>query len=179
MLPAAALRADPGIALTAGRFGPGLLKAGLVAGQLTAPFSGTRQKERAQLQVRRAACAADGAAHACAAKVSNATPVETRPRRVSAAAHHGGHHGAQPLGCVHHALQCTACSSLRPPSPSFPTALVDKAVTNPWLRSFLDLECFILSGMTAKDTICAGEQLGLLGGLWMLHFLDLLSSCRA
>lgn len=40
MLPAAALRADPGIALTAGRFGPGLLKAGLVAGQLTAPFSG-------------------------------------------------------------------------------------------------------------------------------------------
>ncbi|PRW44291.1 ABC transporter A family member 7-like isoform B [Chlorella sorokiniana] len=73
MLPAAALRADPGIALTAGRFGPGLLKAGLVAGQLTAPFS----------------------------------------------------------------------------------ALVDKAVTNPWLRSFLDLECFILSGMTAKDTICA------------------------
>ncbi len=40
MLPAAALRADPGIALTAGRFGPGLLKAGLVAGQLTGPFSG-------------------------------------------------------------------------------------------------------------------------------------------
>ncbi|KAI7837615.1 hypothetical protein COHA_008541 [Chlorella ohadii] len=73
MLPAAALRADPGIALTAGRFGPGLLKAGLVAGQLTGPFS----------------------------------------------------------------------------------ALVDKVVTNPWLRSFLDLECFILSGMTAKDTICA------------------------
>lgn len=35
-------------------------------------------------------------------------------------------------------------------------ALVDKVVTNPWLRSFLDLECFILSGMTAKDTICAG-----------------------
>lgn len=52
MLPAAALRADPGIALTAGRFGPGLLKAGLVAGQLTAPFSGTRQEERAQLQMR-------------------------------------------------------------------------------------------------------------------------------
>lgn len=57
-------------------------------------------------------------------------------------------------------LQCAACSSLCPPSPSFPTALVDKAVTNPWLRSFLDLECFILSGMTAKDTICAGVQPG-------------------
>lgn len=25
-----------------------------------------------------------------------------------------------------------------------------------WLRNFLDLECFVLSGMTAKDTICAG-----------------------
>lgn len=42
MLPAAALRADLGVALTAGRFGPGLLKAGLVAGQLTGPFSGAR-----------------------------------------------------------------------------------------------------------------------------------------
>jgi hypothetical protein len=29
-------------------------------------------------------------------------------------------------------------------------------VTDPWLRAFLDLECFVLSGMTAKDTICAG-----------------------
>lgn len=40
LLPAAALRGDAGVALTAGRFGPGLLKAGLVAGQLTGPFSG-------------------------------------------------------------------------------------------------------------------------------------------
>lgn len=31
-------------------------------------------------------------------------------------------------------------------------------MTNPWLRSFLDLECFVLSGMLAKDTICAGEE---------------------
>lgn len=36
------------------------------------------------------------------------------------------------------------------------SAVVDKVVTNPWLRKFLDLECFVLSGMTAKDTICAG-----------------------
>jgi hypothetical protein len=34
--------------------------------------------------------------------------------------------------------------------------VVDQVVTDPWLRGFLDLECFILSGMTAKDTICAG-----------------------
>ena len=33
--------------------------------------------------------------------------------------------------------------------------IVDKVVTNPWLRTFLDLECFVLSGMLAKDTICA------------------------
>lgn len=73
LFPAAAIREDPGVLLTAGRYGPGLIKAGLVAGKLTGPFS----------------------------------------------------------------------------------AIVDQAVTNPWLRSFLDLECFVLSGMTAKDTICA------------------------
>jgi hypothetical protein len=28
-------------------------------------------------------------------------------------------------------------------------------VTNPWLRSFIDLECFVLSGMLARDTIAA------------------------
>ena len=36
-------------------------------------------------------------------------------------------------------------------------AIVDQVVTDPWLRAFLDLECFVLSGMTAKDTICAGR----------------------
>lgn len=40
LLPAAALRADPAVALTMARFGPGLIRAGLVAGQLTGPFSG-------------------------------------------------------------------------------------------------------------------------------------------
>lgn len=25
----------------------------------------------------------------------------------------------------------------------------------PWLRNFIDLECYVLSGMLAKDTICA------------------------
>ncbi|KAG2487619.1 hypothetical protein HYH03_013758 [Edaphochlamys debaryana] len=35
------------------------------------------------------------------------------------------------------------------------SALVDKHVTHPWLRAFLDLECFVLSGMTARDTLCA------------------------
>ncbi|PSC69857.1 carotene isomerase [Micractinium conductrix] len=73
LFPAAAIRGDVGMALTAARYGPGLLQAGLVANKLTGPFS----------------------------------------------------------------------------------AIVDKAVTDPWLRSFLDLECFVLSGMTAKDTICA------------------------
>jgi phytoene dehydrogenase-like protein len=28
-------------------------------------------------------------------------------------------------------------------------------VKNPWLRRFIDLECFVLSGMLASDTICA------------------------
>ncbi len=35
------------------------------------------------------------------------------------------------------------------------SALVDKHVTDPWLRNFIDLECFVLSGMTARDTIAA------------------------
>jgi phytoene dehydrogenase-like protein len=30
-----------------------------------------------------------------------------------------------------------------------------QVVTNPWLRRFLDLECFVLSGMPAADTITA------------------------
>ena len=71
--PAAALRADPGVLLTAARLGPALLKTALLAGQLTAPIS----------------------------------------------------------------------------------TLVDRVVTDPWLRNYLDLECFVLSGMLAKDTICA------------------------
>lgn len=33
--------------------------------------------------------------------------------------------------------------------------IVDPVVTDPWLRNFLDLECFVLSGMKAKDTIAA------------------------
>lgn len=40
LFPAAAIRGDPGILLTAGRYGPGLLQAGLVANKLTGPFSG-------------------------------------------------------------------------------------------------------------------------------------------
>ena len=43
LLPAAAIRGDLGIALTAGRYGPGLIRAGLVARQLTGPFSGALQ----------------------------------------------------------------------------------------------------------------------------------------
>ena len=30
-----------------------------------------------------------------------------------------------------------------------------QVVTDPWLRRFIDLECFVLSGMPAKDTITA------------------------
>jgi len=33
--------------------------------------------------------------------------------------------------------------------------VVDRVVTNPWLKAFMDLECFVLSGMTAKDTLTA------------------------
>lgn len=33
--------------------------------------------------------------------------------------------------------------------------LVDQHVTDPWLRKWLDLECYVLSGMLAADTICA------------------------
>lgn len=28
-------------------------------------------------------------------------------------------------------------------------------MTDPWLRNFIDLECYVLSGMPAADTICA------------------------
>ncbi|KAL6760779.1 hypothetical protein V8C86DRAFT_3017971 [Haematococcus lacustris] len=74
LFPAAAVRADLGMALTSARFmGPEMLQMGLVASQLTGSFG----------------------------------------------------------------------------------AVVDRVVTNPWLRSFLDLECFVLSGMTARDTLCA------------------------
>lgn len=29
-------------------------------------------------------------------------------------------------------------------------------MTDPWLRSLMDLECFVLSGMLAQDTLTAG-----------------------
>jgi len=35
------------------------------------------------------------------------------------------------------------------------SAVVDQHVTDPWLRNMLDLECFVLSGMLAKDTLTA------------------------
>jgi len=73
LFPAAALRADPGIVLSAARFGPALLRTAFMVKDLTGPFSN----------------------------------------------------------------------------------IVDRIVTDPWLRSFIDLECFVLSGMLAKDTIAA------------------------
>lgn len=73
LFPAAAIRSDLGVVLTAARFGPQLAMTGLLAGTLTAPFA----------------------------------------------------------------------------------RVVDRVVTDPWLRKFLDLECFVLSGMLARDTICA------------------------
>jgi phytoene dehydrogenase-like protein len=73
LFPAAALRADPGIVLSAARFGPALLRTAFMVKELTGPFSN----------------------------------------------------------------------------------IVDKIVTDPWLRNFLDLECFVLSGMLARDTIGA------------------------
>lgn len=39
------------------------------------------------------------------------------------------------------------------------SAVVDKHVTDPWLRAMLDLECFVLSGMLAHDTLTAGGPL--------------------
>ena len=73
LFPAAAIRSDIGIILTAMQFGPALLSTGLYANQLTGPFG----------------------------------------------------------------------------------AIVDQVVDDPWLKNFLDLECFVLSGMKAKDTIAA------------------------
>lgn len=73
LFPAAAIRSDIGIILTALQFGPALLSTGLYANQLTGPFG----------------------------------------------------------------------------------ALVEQVVDDPWLKNFLDLECFVLSGMRAKDTIAA------------------------
>jgi hypothetical protein len=35
------------------------------------------------------------------------------------------------------------------------SAVVDQHVRDPWLKSMLDLECFVLSGMLAKDTLAA------------------------
>eukprot|EP01023_Acetabularia_acetabulum_P057743 TRINITY_DN673_c0_g1_i6.p1 TRINITY_DN673_c0_g1~~TRINITY_DN673_c0_g1_i6.p1 ORF type:complete len:571 (-),score=93.10 TRINITY_DN673_c0_g1_i6:189-1901(-) len=49
-----------------------------------------------------------------------------------------------------------ALTGLQAPTLTGPfSGVVDRVVTNKWLRNFLDLECFVLSGMTAKDTICA------------------------
>ncbi|KAL0044098.1 hypothetical protein WJX82_009252 [Trebouxia sp. C0006] len=49
-----------------------------------------------------------------------------------------------------------ALTGLQAPTLTAPFAkVVDQVVTDPWLRKFLDLECFVLSGMLAKDTICA------------------------
>ena len=36
--------------------------------------------------------------------------------------------------------------------------VVDKIVTDPWLRKFIDLECFVLSGMLAKDTVSSSSN---------------------
>lgn len=63
---------------------------------------------------------------------------------------------AAPMHCMPHPLS-TAC----PPPPASPalqgpfSAVVDRHVSDPWLRSLLDLECFVLSGMLARDTLTA------------------------
>ena len=35
------------------------------------------------------------------------------------------------------------------------SSVVDRHVSDPWLRHMLDLECYVLSGMLAKDTLTA------------------------
>lgn len=35
------------------------------------------------------------------------------------------------------------------------SAVVDRQVRDPWLKQLMDLECFVLSGMLAKDTLAA------------------------
>jgi hypothetical protein len=35
------------------------------------------------------------------------------------------------------------------------SSVVDRHVSDPWLKSLMDLECFVLSGMLAKDTLTA------------------------
>ncbi len=47
--------------------------------------------------------------------------------------------------------QCLIAFSMQGPF----SALVDRHVSHPWLRALLDLECFVLSGMTAKETLAA------------------------
>ena len=70
-----------------------------------------------------------------------------------------------------------AKSGLVAPKLTAPFArIVDRVVTNPWLRRFLDLECFVLSGMLAKDTICAEVCPAYLS---IIPFYGGRSTCRA
>lgn len=150
LFPAAAIRGDPGILLTAGRYGLGLLQAGLVANKLTGPFSGEAVAPATTQQSARPARAGRETIREWR------RPRPALPRLSSRAATLRGR-AERPRCPLLSKPRFSGRPWLVPLSPS--AAVVDQVVTDPWLRGFLDLECFILSGMTAKDTICAGKHL--------------------
>ena len=114
LFPAAALRADPGVALTLARFfGPQLALAGLVAPQLTGPFSNVVDKARAR----------------------------------AAAAVGGLRRGRSAPGLPSKICQPSPQKPCLPTPPNPPQKSRAQVVTDPWLRRFIDLECFVLSGM--------------------------------
>lgn len=91
-------------------------------------------------------------------RVDSARPARRRPR-VEGSGFKAAGRCAQVPSC----LLSRSFSHLLPPvwllSRSFSRVAAPppplQVVTNKWLRSFLDLECFVLSGMTAKDTLTA------------------------
>lgn len=135
-------RSDPGIILTAARFfGPQLALTGLVANKLT-----VRRTDWQLICLRQATV---WSAYACARRQVSQCARMARNALFARMARAG-------IGCsckVHLLTWPAVLWSAQGPF----SAVVDKHVTDPWLRSMLDLECFVLSGMLAKDTLTAGE----------------------
>jgi hypothetical protein len=131
VLPPAALRADAGVLVTAlARYLPSLLQSGATAIKLAGPFSDVRGVPAA------AAVAAAGAA---------AAAVCGWP-----AAAGGGAARANPL-----AAAWPPASAPRHPAAPPRRLQVIKDVKDPFIRNWLDLLCFLLSGLPAKGTIAA------------------------
>jgi hypothetical protein len=175
LFPAAALRGDPGILLTAARFfGPELLALGLVAGQLTVrrschTFSSQRLVTKAAgcmvppALPPRLPAARQTVSWLLVSTLRGPFPYHTAiwrqgPFSTLVDRHvtdpwlrcEGGGRAVATLAVVRaastrhqHPFPC-----LGPPRPSC-------AMSPKPHRALIDLECFVLSGMTAKDTLCA------------------------